>query len=73
MDDIIYKYVINLVPPKPKPKPKLKRGPRPKPIEERKMGTDKIYCDICNCYIQRRIKARHSRTFKHIFKNYLVK
>jgi len=36
--------------------------------KNKRWGTDMIYCDICQCFIQRRIKSQHRRTNKHISK-----
>lgn len=39
-------------------KPKLKPKYVPK-------GTQLVLCELCNCYIQHRIRAKHSKTKKH--------
>lgn len=44
--------------------PKIKKTRQTKE-EIIKYGTTKIFCPTCRCYIQRRIKAAHSRTNKH--------
>jgi hypothetical protein len=58
--------IVIKTPPKKPERTKIKiiktniRSPRIK-----KYGTDKILCEICFCYFQRRIKAQHLRTKKH--------
>jgi len=47
-------------------KPLNKNQPKIKIFKIRRAGTDKIFCDKCNCYYQRRIKQQHLRTKKHL-------
>lgn len=59
---------IDLVPaPKEKPVKKLK-----KKIKSKKKyfyPVTYIFCSDCECYIQKRIKAQHERSMKHIRHN----
>lgn len=76
MDIVVYKNVINLAPPKVKKyvgRPVSRLGPNEIKIipSERYhnnryyWGREKIKCEICNCYVQRRIISQHYKTNKH--------